>query len=149
MLNENRSTHPTQRCDGQIPRVLQGRCQVQWSSLPLSLDPSVLATRKYKALRVDFFFFQSFLIFKTVWAFGMLAEHFSVTTPPAVTSIHARTLAQGNAPASNKETCYRRPQSGHRSPQRAWEILWYFTKFKIRFINVNCRTPEAKYTLRT
>lgn len=79
-----------------MPRVLQGRCQVQWSSLPLSPDPSVLATRKNKALRVDFFFFQSFLIFKTVWAFGMLAEHFSITTPSAVTSIHACTLAQGN-----------------------------------------------------
>lgn len=100
MLNENSGTHPTQRCDGQIPRILQGRRQVQRSSLPLTLDPSVLATRKNKTLTVDclfFFFFQSFLIFKTVWAFGVLAEHFSITTPPVVTSIHACTLAHRNA----------------------------------------------------
>lgn len=146
-VNENRSTHPTQRCDG----ISQGSCQVQGPSLPLSLDPSFLATRKNKTLHRWLFlaFFQSFLISKAGWVFGMLAAHFSVTTPPASTSIQACALAQGNARKSNKETCHLRPQSGHRSPQRTWGTLCSFTKFKIRFINVNCTTPEAKYILRT
>ena len=146
VLNENRSTHPTQRCDG----ISQGSCQVQGPSLPLSLDPSFLATRKNKTLHRWFFFFPRVsLSLRRAECLGCW-QHISQWQHLLYLPLSkpARWLREMHT-TSNKETGHLRPQSGHRSPQRTWGTLCSFTKFKIRFINVNCTTPEAKYILRT